>query len=129
MKERLLSAIALLEGLLASNQIPVGGQAEIQFKQAIQEIQGAIDAPAPEPVTIVQTEVATGVMADQIAVKMTDVLIGMKDVMTGFGQRLQGIETATIGLLDPIKASNDKLDGMEDVLAAFVASHQEATPA
>lgn len=135
MKTRILAALALLES--AAFDVRPGGRGEIDFKQALVELQAAVDMPEPEAKTIEVKEVATDVLAAAVAAKLGEQLAGSGEAVQGhlndlFGNvatRLANVEAATASILTVTQASSDKLDGMEDTLGAFVASHTDATPA
>lgn len=112
MKNQIAAAIALLTA--CANDIRPGGQAEIQFKQALVELQGLVDAPDEAPKTIVQTEIATEQMALLVAEQLRVAMeaIGNED-LTLFVAKLGEV---FLPMADALAALDAKLDGMEDVL-------------
>lgn len=112
MKENLIAALAMLEGI--AHVVPPGAAAEIQFKNALVALQKEIDAPAPLPETIVQTQVATDTMAGLVSTKINDVLAGVLARMTA-------VEAAAASVVTIAQSNSDKLDGMESVLGQVIA--------
>lgn len=102
MKDRIIAAIALLAGV--ASDVRPGGQSEIQFKQALIELQGAVDTPEPEKM-IQAAETLSNLLAEHIGE-----LFG--DAVRGVHEKLDGM--------------SDKLDGLEDHMAAFMEVHVDA---
>lgn len=117
MNELLKSILDKLQSLEDNYQIRDPGM--VNFRQAKNEVQALIDTPVPAPEKVIVTEIATGTVADQVAAKINDTLAGL-------AQRMTAVEAATVNLLTPVQAANDKLDGMEDTLGAFIATHTDA---
>jgi hypothetical protein len=112
MKQNIKAALEKLEAV--AFDIRPGGRGEIEFKDAQVLLQGALDMP--DPVAPKLPEITVQQLQD-----MGETVKGMlEDMFVGVTTRLANVENATIALLDPVQAANDKLDGMEDTLAAFV---------
>jgi hypothetical protein len=112
MKQNIKAALEKLNA--AADDVRPGGRGENEFKDALVLLQGALDMP--DPVAPKLPEITAQQLQD-----MGATVKGMlEDMFVGVTTRLENVENATVALLDPVKAANDKLDGMEDTLAAFV---------
>jgi hypothetical protein len=117
MKAQLTAALELLNGM--AYDVRPGGRSEIDFKQALVEIQRAIDEPEPAPKTVTESVVVTSEIAEQVGAQM-------QSMFAGLASRLVSIENATIGLLTDVTNASGKIDGITNTLSVIVTN---TTPA
>jgi hypothetical protein len=114
---RIDSVKTLLTEMLLGNLVPPGSMAEINVKQAIDQLDAFKVEVANE-----QPPAPPALTTDQLQ----EIGKSVQDLFTGMATRLGNIETATATLLTASGAMSDKMDGFEDALGVIV---HNTTPA
>lgn len=124
MREQLIALMARMQNI--AFDVRPGGQGEIEYKQAVVELQSLIDAPEPQPKTVIQTEIVTGDVANQVAENIQVFLSAVQESLIGLTARLTNVESATASILNAGQATSEKIDGVVTTLAEVKA---QTTPA
>lgn len=113
MKLKLATILGMLVAIEARGDIRPGSMSEVELPGVINEVRGAIDMATVQEE---QAQAAAAPVAPAVAVDLSDV-----------HDKIDKLITDLAAVSNVVDASSDKLDGMEDVLAAFV--HQAPAPA
>lgn len=104
MKNRVIAVISTLQGMLSAYQIPLGGQTEVQFKLALQELEDVakgLEVPA-EPVAVAVPAAAIEDMEAQAQHNAEQAQRAAEFV--AISQRLDTQQQALQGLFELMKA-------------------------
>lgn len=126
MKNRILAVVGTLQGLLDAYQIPLGGQTEIQFKLAMQELEGVaqgLEVPA-EPVAVVEPTPTVDYLEELAQHKAEQEQQAAN--FAAIGQRLDTQQQVLQGLLELLKAKAEQVAAPEPT--ATPAPTPEPTP-
>lgn len=112
MKEFCKAALALFEQ--SADSVRPGGNAEVNFKQGMIELQRAIDEPDPVPEKVYQIEVATAAMAGLVAGAVEAALAAplalINDTVTALISELAFTNGVITVISEKVIVINDKVD-------------------